>query len=170
MCWAKRCCSWQKRAEKRIPTCAPAAAEHNSTIPIQCEVKRWALKATALKTAEHPNPETPAECTSKHFDACDRNFIIFTQILNWWLSALMTLRHVMPVGNLLHCSYVFCNCQVRICDTLRLFCRTSTILFSLWCMIFITQCLWFQHMFLGTACYLLHSKQCLMLHITVTGN
>lgn len=123
-----RYCSWQKGADKQSPNCAPGAAEHNSTIPIQCKI---ALKATALKTAEHPNLETPADYTSKHFDICDPNFIIFTQILNWWLSALMTLQQVMPVGNLLHCSYVYRNCQVRICDTLRLFCRTSAILFSL---------------------------------------
>lgn len=78
-----------------------AVAEHNSTIPIQHKVKRRALKATALKTAEHPSMETPAECTSKHIDVCDRYFIV-TQILNRCLSALMTLQQAMPVGNLLH--------------------------------------------------------------------
>lgn len=154
-------CSWQKKVGKQISNCGPVVAEY---IQLFHSVQRKKMRTKNNSTRKSwANIENSAKCTLKHFDVCDRNLIISKLVLN----SFMALQEVMPFGNVLHCSY---NCQVRICDTLRLFCSTSTILFSLWCMIFITRRLWFQHMFMGTGCYLLHSKQCLMQLITMTGN
>lgn len=155
MCWAKGYFSQQKRADKQIPNRAPTETEQNSnhcnslqspkvSIESNSTLKSWASKSgnpcgMHLKALWHmwqelhnPHPNSKVVAIS-----------------------LVTLQQVMPAGNLPHCRFVFCNCQVRFCTALRLFCRISTILFSLWCTIFITQCLWFQHMFMGTACYLL---------------
>lgn len=119
------------------------------TIAIQCKVQRWALKAAALKEL---SIQTWASLRV-HLRAL---WLMWQELHNPHPNSklvalsLVTLQQVMPAGNLLHCRFVFCNCQLRICATLRLFCRTSTILFSLWCTISLlsatdfSTCLWEQ--------------------------
>lgn len=168
MCWAKNYFSWQKGALKKTPKCAAAETEQNSNHCNSVQSPKVSTESSSTQRAEHPNLgilESAPQSTLTHvtgtaqsspqFKAGGSQFGDITASNASWESAPLQICVLqLSAQDLCHIKALLQNFY-------------HTVLFMMHD--FITQCHWFQHMFMGTACYLLF-KQCLMLHIPVMGN